>query len=83
MNYLIGMCEVESHNYLAAHEAFNNAIRVDPKYAEVRSTGLHLVLISMSTLLSLSHSPISPSLPPCLHLPLLSPASLPISTSHH
>ena len=35
MNYLIGMCQVEIRDYLGAHDAFNNAIRVDPKYSEV------------------------------------------------
>ncbi|ELT94016.1 hypothetical protein CAPTEDRAFT_222812 [Capitella teleta] len=35
MNFLLGMCQMETRDYLNANEAFNNAIRVNPKYAEV------------------------------------------------
>ena len=37
MFYLIGTCHTEMRNYLDAHEAFNSAIRVEPKHAEVRT----------------------------------------------
>ncbi len=35
MYYLIGMCHMEKKDYVGAHDAFNNSIRVDSKYAEV------------------------------------------------
>ncbi|KAK2188117.1 hypothetical protein NP493_141g04003 [Ridgeia piscesae] len=34
MFYLIGTCHTEMRNYLDAHDAFNSAIRVEPKHAE-------------------------------------------------
>ena len=33
MNYLVGLCSLELRNYLQAHDAFNNAIEIDKKYA--------------------------------------------------
>ena len=34
MYYLIGMCQIEERDYLNAHDAFNNAIKVKAKYPE-------------------------------------------------
>ena len=33
VNYLVGLCSLELRNYLQAHDAFNNAIEIDKKYA--------------------------------------------------
>ena len=35
MYFLIGMCHTEMRDYLSAHDAFNNAIRVDSRHSEV------------------------------------------------
>ncbi len=40
MYFLIGMCYMESRDYLGAQDAFNNAIRVDPKQADVSTKQL-------------------------------------------
>ena len=42
MFFLIGLCHMETKYYTAAHEAFNNAIRVDSKHADVRVVSLSL-----------------------------------------
>lgn len=34
VNYLVGLCSLELRNYLQAHDAFNNAIEIDKKYAQ-------------------------------------------------
>ena len=35
--YLIGMCHMEIPNHLKAYEAFNDAIRINADYPEVRT----------------------------------------------
>ena len=34
VNYDIGVCSLELRDYLQAHDAFNNAIDIDERYAE-------------------------------------------------
>ena len=34
VNYNIGICSLELRDYLQAHDAFNNAIDIDKRYAE-------------------------------------------------
>lgn len=34
VNYTVGLCSLELRNFLQAHDAFNNAIDIDKKYAE-------------------------------------------------
>lgn len=40
--FMIGTCYTELDNLTGALEAFNNAIKVDPDYAEVSAARLHL-----------------------------------------
>jgi tetratricopeptide (TPR) repeat protein len=35
VHHLIGMCYSEMRNYLSAHDAFNNSLKIDAKYADV------------------------------------------------
>ena len=51
MYYLIGMCQIETREYLNAHDAFNSAIRVDQRSADVSIEPLYSYNLSYLNLL--------------------------------
>lgn len=40
--FMIGTCQVELKDYNKAHDAFNDAIKVDGKFAEVRNSEVNI-----------------------------------------
>lgn len=42
-HFLIGMCHIELKGYHEAKDAFTSAVKINPNYAQVRLTQIHVL----------------------------------------